>query len=93
MARRHDLIQLKKQRGQRLTTFINNLMILGSEADVWELKLEDWMANLEIAGADPLTSRRIRRMVQSLGYTRYKLNQDHHQNVYSRQVEDLIQEG
>ena len=25
-------------------------MILGPEADVWELKLEDWMANLAIAG-------------------------------------------
>ena len=36
-ARRHDLIQLKQQRGQLLTTFINNLMILGSEAGVWEL--------------------------------------------------------
>ena len=33
-ARRHDLIQLKQHRGQLLTTFINNLMILGSEADV-----------------------------------------------------------
>ena len=42
-ARRHDLIQLKQQRGQLLTTYINNLMMLGSEA-------EDWMANLTIAG-------------------------------------------
>ena len=25
-------------------------MMLGSEADVWELKPEDWMANLAIAG-------------------------------------------
>ena len=49
-ARRHDLIQLKQQRGQLLTTFINNVMMLGSEADVWELKPEDWMANLAIAG-------------------------------------------
>ena len=49
-ARRHDLIQLKQQRGQLLTTYINNLMMLGSEADVWELKPEDWMANLAIAG-------------------------------------------
>ena len=45
-----DLIQLKQQRGQLLTTFINNLMMLGLEADVWELKPEDWMANLAIAG-------------------------------------------
>ena len=37
-ARRHDLIQLKLERGQLLTTFINNLMMFGSEADVWELK-------------------------------------------------------
>ena len=50
MARRHDLIQLKQQRGQLLTTFINNLMMLGSEADIWELRPEDWMANLAIAG-------------------------------------------
>ena len=50
MARRHDLIQLKQQRGQLLTTFINNLMMLGLEADVWELKPEDWLANLSIAG-------------------------------------------
>ena len=49
-ARRHDLIQLKQQRGQLLTTYINNLMMLRSEADVWELKPEDWMANLAIAG-------------------------------------------
>ena len=49
-ARRHDLIQLKQQRGQLLTTFINNLMMLGSEADMWELKPEDWMVNLAIAG-------------------------------------------
>ena len=49
-ARRHDLIQLKPQRGQLLTTFINNLMMLGSEADVWELKPEDWLANLAMAG-------------------------------------------
>ena len=42
-ARRHDLIQLKQQKGQLLTTYINNLMMLGSEA-------EDWMANLTIAG-------------------------------------------
>ena len=49
-ARRHDLIQLKQQRGQLLTTFINNLLMLGSEADMWELKPEDWMANLAIAG-------------------------------------------
>ena len=49
-ARRHDLIQLKQQRGQLLTTFINNLMMLGSEANVWELKPEDWMAILTIAG-------------------------------------------
>ena len=49
-ARRHDLIQLKQQKGQLLTTYINNLMMLGSEADVWELKPEDWMANLAIAG-------------------------------------------
>ena len=49
-ARRHDLIQLKQHRGQLLTTYINNLMMLGSEADVWELKPEDWMANLAIAG-------------------------------------------
>ena len=49
-ARRHDLIQLKQQRGQLLTTFFNNLMILGLEANVWELKPEDWMANLAIAG-------------------------------------------
>ena len=40
-ARRHDLIQLKQQRGQLLTTYINYLMMLGSEADVWELKPED----------------------------------------------------
>ena len=26
------------------------LMMLGSEADVWELKPEDWMANLAITG-------------------------------------------
>ena len=45
-AKRHDPIQLKQQRGQPLTTFINNLMILGSEVDVWELKPEDWMATL-----------------------------------------------
>ena len=49
-ARKQDLIQLKQQRGQLLTTFINNLMMLGLEADVWELKPEDWMANLAIAG-------------------------------------------
>ena len=49
-ARRHDLIQLKQQKGQLLTTYINNLMMLGSEADVWQLKPEDWMANLAIAG-------------------------------------------
>ena len=49
-ARRHDLIWLKQQRGQLLTTFINNLMILGSEGDVWEPKPEDWTANLAIAG-------------------------------------------
>ena len=45
-ARRHDLIQLKQQKGQLLTTY----MMLGSEADVWQLKPEDWMANLAIAG-------------------------------------------
>ena len=33
-----------------MTTYINNLMMLGSEADVWELKPEDWMANLAVAG-------------------------------------------
>ena len=33
-AKRLDLIQLKQQRGQLLTTFINNLMMLGSEANV-----------------------------------------------------------
>ena len=43
-ARRHNLIQLKQQRGQLLTTFINNLMILGMEADVWDLKPEDWIS-------------------------------------------------
>ena len=43
-ARRHDLVQLKQQRGQLLATFINNFMMLGSEADIWELKPEDWMA-------------------------------------------------
>ena len=49
-ARKQDLIQLKQQRGQLLTTFINNLMMLGLEEDRWELKPEDWMANLAIAG-------------------------------------------
>ena len=33
-ARRYDLISLKQQRSQLLTTFINNLMMLGSEANV-----------------------------------------------------------
>ena len=49
-AKRHDRILLKQQQGQLLTTFINNLMILGLEADVWELKPKDWMANIAIAG-------------------------------------------
>ena len=49
-ARRHNLIQLKQQRGQLLTMYINNLIMLGSEADIWELKPEDWMANLAIVG-------------------------------------------
>ena len=30
--------------------YINNLIMLGSEADIWELKPEDWMANLAIVG-------------------------------------------
>ena len=41
---------MKQQKGQLLTTYINNLMMLASEADVWQLKPEDWMANLVIAG-------------------------------------------
>ena len=57
-ARRHDLIQLKQQGGQLLTMFINNLMILESEADVWELKPEDRIANLVILGAVDEEARR-----------------------------------
>ena len=48
MARGHDLIQLKQQWGQLLTPLINNVMILGSETDIWELKPEDWMAKLRL---------------------------------------------
>ena len=33
-------------------------MMLGSEADVWELRPEDWMANLAIAGVVDLEAKK-----------------------------------
>ena len=48
--RRHDLIQQRQQRGQPLTTYINNMLALGRDADIARLRPEDWLANLIIAG-------------------------------------------
>ena len=48
--RRHDLIQQRQQRGQPLTAYINNMLALGREADIAQLRPEDWLANLIIAG-------------------------------------------
>ena len=48
--RRHDLIQQRQQRGQPLTTYINNMLALGRDADIAKLRPEDWLANLIIAG-------------------------------------------
>ena len=65
-ARRHNLIQLKQQRWQLLTTYINIVMMLGSEADVWELKPEDWMANLVIAGVVDEEAKKEFRKIRTL---------------------------
>ena len=48
--RRHDLIQQRQQRGQPLTAYINNMLALGRDADIAQLRPEDWLANLIIAG-------------------------------------------
>ena len=48
--RRHDLIQQRQQRGQPLTTYINNMLALGRDADIARLRPEDGLANLIIAG-------------------------------------------
>ena len=48
--RRHNLIQQRQQRGQPLTTYINNLLALGRDADIARLRPEDCLANLIIAG-------------------------------------------
>ena len=48
--RRHDLIQQRQQRGHPLTTYINNMLALGRDADIPLLQPEDWLANLIIAG-------------------------------------------
>ena len=48
--RRHDLIQQRQQRGKPLTAYINNMLALGRDADIARLRLEDWLANLIIAG-------------------------------------------
>ena len=71
-ARRHDLIQLKQQRGQLLTPYINNLMMLGSEANVWELKPEDWMANLAIAGVVDEEAKKEFMKIENLNMTKIK---------------------
>ena len=46
----HDLIQQRQQRGQPLTTYINNMLALGRDANIARLQPEDWLANLIIAG-------------------------------------------
>ena len=48
--RRHDLIQQRQQKGQPLTTYINNMLALGRDTDIAQLRPEDWLANLIIAG-------------------------------------------
>ena len=48
--RRHDLIQQRQQRGQPLTTYINNMLAQGRDADIAQLRPKDWLANLIIAG-------------------------------------------
>ena len=48
--RGHDLIQQRQQHGQPLTTYINNMLALGRDADTARLRPEDWLANLIIAG-------------------------------------------
>ena len=48
--RRHDLIQQRQQQGQPLTAYINNMLALGRDADIAQLRPEDWLANLIIAG-------------------------------------------
>ena len=48
--RRHDLIQQRHQRGQPLTTYVNNMLMLGRDTDIARLRPEDWQANLIIAG-------------------------------------------
>ena len=50
--RRHDLIPQRQQRGQPLTTYINNMLALGRDADIAQLRPEDWLANLIIAGTN-----------------------------------------
>ena len=48
--RRHDLIQQWQQKGQPLTAYINNMLALGRDADIAQLRPEDWLANLILAG-------------------------------------------
>ena len=50
ITRRQDLIQQRQQRGQPLTAYINNMLELGRDADIAQLRPEDWLANLIIAG-------------------------------------------
>ena len=81
-ARRHNLIQLKQQRGQLLTTYINNLMMLGSEADVWELKPEDWKANIAIAGVVDDEARKEFMKIESPNMTKIRKAAD----TYEKEV-------
>ena len=44
------MIQQRQQRGQPLTTYINNMLALSRDADITRLCPEDCLANLIIAG-------------------------------------------